>query len=241
MPTVADYLAKIPPLHAGDANFTAELALLLQPLADAQAFLASLPAAFDLDTAIGIQLDAVGLRVGISRQIPIPVPNPWFSLDTAGLGLDEGWIWGPYDGTALAKLDDDTFRRLIRGKIAANSANGGAEAAGAALASYLTAPGVLAFAYDATDYAGASLAGVAQVDLRMVVGVAGVLPTIVDLSILGQMVIPIRAAGAEIVWAVTTVSGSPVFGLDVENAYIAGVDVGALGAAPDYVINNVIL
>ncbi len=242
MKTVEDYLAKIPPLHSKDARFMAELALLLQPLVDQQAFLAALPQAFDLDFAVGVQLDAVGARVGASRQIPIPVENPWFSLGVAGLGLGQGYLKGPYEGSALSKLDDDTFRRLIRAKIVANNSDGTADAVAASLDAYfLAGSDTLVFSYDATDYAGAALVGLAQVDLALVVGVAGKLPTIVDLSILDQELIPIRAAGAALQWAVTTVDGAPVFGLGVENSYIAGLGVGALGASPSFVIENVIL
>src|SRR5690242_14030798 len=124
MREVAWYLAKVPPEHAGDQNFMAELAAVLQPFADAQAVINSLPQSFDLDTAVGVQLDATGLWVGITRQIPVPVQNPWFSWDTVSLGWDQGYWKGPFEGVALASLDDETFRRLIRAKIAANNCNG---------------------------------------------------------------------------------------------------------------------
>src|SRR5271166_1902648 len=123
MRSLADYLALVPPYNARDPNFMAELALVLQPFADQQTFLASLPQAFSVATSIGVQEDAVGKWVGVSRNIPVPVENPWFTLDFAGLGFDQGYWFGPYDGQALVALDDDTFRRLIYAKIIANNCN----------------------------------------------------------------------------------------------------------------------
>ena len=78
----------------------------------------------DLDTAIGAQLDAIGLWVGATRRIPVPL-NIFFSLDTAGLGFDQG-IWaGPYDPeTGIVNLDDGTFRAVLRGVIGFNHWDG---------------------------------------------------------------------------------------------------------------------
>ena len=257
MKTVADYLAKIPPLHSADSRFMAELALVLQPFVDAQAFLTSLPQAFDLDYAIGVQLDATGAWIGQSREIPVPVLNPWFSLDTPGLGADQGYWKGPYEGTALASLDDDTYRRLLRAIVAANNSDGTQPSIQACLREYLPIAGLdvgigdfaigespigladtYVFVIDTTDYPAGNWS---QANLSMAIGISGALPSIVDLSILAQGVIPVQPAATQINWAVTTVSGYPVFGFDVENEYIGGLDNGAIGADPAFVIENVIL
>ena len=262
MKTIADYLALVPPEHASDARFMAELKLLLQPIVDQQAFLASLPDAFDLDTAIGVQLDAVGAWAGVSREIPVPVLNPWFSWDTANKGWGQGYWKGPYEGSALSALDDDTFRRLIRAKILANNSDGTVSSLQAIVTAYFGDPtisssdglgdfvlgessigpsGTAAFVVDATDYPGAAVAGVNAISLEMVVVVAGSLPTIVDLSILQQLLLPIQAAGTRIRWAVTTVDTAPVFGWGLSNGFFGGWGTGSWGASPEYVIENILL
>jgi Protein of unknown function (DUF2612) len=233
MRELAWYLSKVPPEHAGDANFMAELALVLQPFVDAQAFINSLPQAFDLDTAVGVQLDATGAWAGITREVPVPVQNPWFSFDTSGLGFDQGYWQGPYDGIALAALDDTTFRRLIRAKIAANNCNGLQASILSCLTTYfdpLDYPSTYVAIYDATDPIGS--AGLKLSGLEMGVVIAGTIPNAVDLAILSQLLIPFKPAGAFIIWGVTTVSGLPVFGFDVDNQYISGFDVGAWAGTP---------
>ncbi|MGC7970039.1 DUF2612 domain-containing protein, partial [Salmonella enterica] len=73
----------------------------------------TLPFDFDLDQAIGVQLDAVGEWVGISRNITVPLAGVYFSFDIAGLGFDQGVWKGPFDpDTGLTTLDDDTYRLL---------------------------------------------------------------------------------------------------------------------------------
>jgi hypothetical protein len=227
------YLGKVPPEHAGDSNFIAELSLVLQPFVDIQALINSLPGLFDLDVAVGVQLDATGLWAGITRNIPVPVPNPFFSFDVAGLGADEGFWQGPFDGVALASLDDTTFRRLIRAKIAANNCDGLQPAILACLTTFFDPtdfPNTLIGVYDATDPIGAN--GLRAAGLAMGVIVAGQIPNAVDLAILDQLLIPFKPAGVEIIWGVTTINNNPVFGFDVENSFISGFDVGAIGADP---------
>ncbi len=235
--SVLAYLAKIPPLHAGDANFIAELAMALQPFADAKTFLAALPSAFDLDTATGVQLDATGAWAGASRKVPVPVLNPWFSFDQDGLGWDQGYWQGPYEGSAISALDDETFRTLIRAKIAANSSKGTLSDVQSTLDAYFGSG--VAYAVDETDYVSGS-AGSA-VTLRMSIIIAPALPSLVDLSILAQNIIPVQPAAVHLDWGITTFNGAPCFGFDLETDLISGWDVGAWGADPATVIETVIL
>ncbi|MFM0488029.1 DUF2612 domain-containing protein [Paraburkholderia graminis] len=136
MASAFDYTSLITSEHSGKPKFSAMVAAVAQCFADQINVMQSIPAAFDLDTAVGVQLDAVGLWAGITRQLRLPL-NVYFSLDTANLGFDQGSWQGPFDPSAgLVSLDDATFRTLIRAKIAANSWDGtipGAAAAYAAL------------------------------------------------------------------------------------------------------------
>jgi Protein of unknown function (DUF2612) len=227
------YLGKITPEFAGDANLIAELSLVLQPFVDAQALINSIPGLFDLDVAVGVQLDATGLWAGITRNVPIPVPNPFFSFDTTGLGFDQGFWQGPFDGIALASLDDTTFRRLIRAKIKANNCNGLQSSILACLTTFFDPtdfPGTLVAVYDATDPIGGN--GLKQSGMQMGVIIAGQIPNAVDLAILDQLLIPFKPSGVEIIWGVTTINDNSVFGFDVENNFISGFDQGAWGSDP---------
>lgn len=265
MRSTEDYLALAPPLHAGRPKFMATVAFVLQPFVDQQTLLAALPSYFDLDEAVGVQLEAVGIRIGRSRNIPIPVQNPWFSFDMPGLGFDQGYIQGPYDGTALASLDDTTYRRLLRAVIAANNSNGTLADIQNCINIYFNAadyPNTTIFVVDTTDFPNTDLwfsfddpqrgfeqgyiyseestiTNLDSMDLCMAVGIAGQIPNPVDLEILWQLLIPFKPAAVRIDWACTTLDGAPVFGFDIETPLISGFDVGSIGNTPDWVAKNV--
>ncbi len=101
MPDLDHYTGLITSQHNTKPKFMATVAALVQPLVDLQAMLAQLPADFDLDDAVGVQLDAVGMWAGISRVI----------------NGDAG----------LFSLSDDTYRLLIKTKIGANHWDGTSE------------------------------------------------------------------------------------------------------------------
>lgn len=123
--SLSDYTALITSEHRGLSRFMATVGTLVQPIVDQMNVLQSMPGKFDLDNAVGVQLDDVGLWVGVSRKIRTPLTGIYFSFDVAGLGFDKG-IWkGPFDpDTGLTVLDDDTYRLVIRAKIGANHWDG---------------------------------------------------------------------------------------------------------------------
>ncbi len=123
--SLSDYTALVTTEHRDKPRFMATLGALVQPLVDQMNVLQSMPGKFDLDNAVGVQLDDVGLWVGVSRKIRTPLTGIYFSFDVAGLGFDQG-IWkGPFDpDTGLTVLDDDTYRLVIRAKIGANHWDG---------------------------------------------------------------------------------------------------------------------
>lgn len=217
MSGVADYLALITREHADKPKFNAYIAMLAQPFADAQALLASMPMAFDLDYAVGVQLDAVGVRVGRSRQISVPITGVYFSLDVAGLGLDEGYLQGEFDSPdGLTSLDDDHYRLLLRAKIASNHWDGTLPSAASAIAILQIAP-TLVFFEDGQD-------------MSMTLAIAGPLPNRLALAILTGGYLPLKPTAVRLNLAITTINGAPLFGLDAENGYVSGLDVGALGS-----------
>lgn len=116
-----NYLGLITEQHQSRPRFAALVELLTSATAASTAAISAIPPAFDLDSATGAQLDAVGLWAGASRAVLAPIPGTSFSFDTLGLGFDEGtWAPGyaPTEGVVL--LDDSTYRAAIRLKIVCN-------------------------------------------------------------------------------------------------------------------------
>jgi hypothetical protein len=128
--SVPSYLSLVTSEHQGKPLYAAFLSLFLQGQVDLQNFLMSLPPAFDVDTAVGVQLDAVGVRVGIGRAVPTPLTGVYFSWDTTGLGWDQGTWQGEFDpDTGISLLSDPAYRTVIKAKIAANQWDGTAQGA----------------------------------------------------------------------------------------------------------------
>jgi uncharacterized protein DUF2612 len=221
MSALTDYLNRVPSANQTAPKFMAMLSAILQPIVDNINLVDSIPELFDIDTAVGTQLDVVGQWVGLSRMLEAPIPNVYFSLDSATLGLDQGVWYAPFDPTeGVISLDDATYRMMLYIKIAANNWDGSFAQMQAILASiFATSPGTLFFAQD-------------NFDMTITLAIAGDIPSQLFIQLLVQDYLTLRGAAvgiAEVV--VTSVDGAPIFGLDGENAYISGLDVGAWGTA----------
>jgi hypothetical protein len=230
MSQTSDYLDKITPYHRGKPRFTQTVAESVAPMVDEQAFLHGLPLAFDVDTAIGAQLDVVGEWVGRSRYIPTPLDDLWFSFDIARKGFDKG-IWkGPYaSGIGFTRLDDVFYRRLLKAKILCNAWNGTATAAQAILNAFF-ADQTRGFVEDRCIAVGRRdgvNADASVLDMSCFIVVAGALPPAIQLLILGQNLLPLKPAGTTTYYLMTSVNNAPVFGFDVDNSYIGGFDHGS--------------
>ncbi|VWC81573.1 bacteriophage protein [Burkholderia contaminans] len=217
MAQLTDYTVLITSEHRDLPRFAAVLGALVQPLVDQMNMLQSMPGKFDLDDAVGVQLDDVGLWVGVSRKIRTPLSGIYFSFDVAGLGFDQG-IWkGPFDpDTGLTVLDDDTYRLVIRAKIGANHWDGTLDSSAAILNSIFSSD-TYVFIED-------------HQDMSMTIGISGKVPSAVFLALLAGGYIPLKPEGVRVDYTiVTTVDSAPLFGFDMSGPYVAGFDVGAWG------------
>ena len=107
MAQVSDYTGLITSEHADKPKFMAMVAAVAQCAVDQMTLLQSMPTAFDLDAAVGVQLDAVGIWVGLNRNIAVPIDNVYFSWDTAGVGWDQGVWKQPGDpDNGITRMDD---------------------------------------------------------------------------------------------------------------------------------------
>lgn len=126
MASTDDYAALITSEHRGMPRFEAAIRTLTQGFADAAAVARDMLAKHDLDIAAGDQLDTLGLWVGVTRRVPVPLTGYYFTwADTVATGWSSGQWKGPFDpGSGIVLLGDSDFRLLIRAKIAANMWDG---------------------------------------------------------------------------------------------------------------------
>lgn len=119
-----DYTALITSEHRNAAKFNAMLNYITGEIGKISDLQLAFKSYYDLDTAIGHQLDVIGLWVGASRRVVVPT-DTWFAWNVAGHGWNEGVWKSTFDpGTGLVDLSDNIFRRLLRCVIAANHWDG---------------------------------------------------------------------------------------------------------------------
>lgn len=216
---ITPYVSLITSEYNQQPDFVAMITAVLQPVADSMAVIVSLPAAFDVDDAVGDQLDVVGQWVGVSRNISVPLTGVYFSFDDATLGFDQGTWFSPFDpNTGLVVLPDENYRTLIRARIARNQWDG-------------TIPG----AYNVwnTAFAGTGIGILIQdlENMHMIQALTGPVPDAVTRALFQGGYLSLKPDGVHVDAYVTpTVPGAPYFGFDVENTAISGFDAGAWGA-----------
>jgi hypothetical protein len=212
--TLDEYLALIPAQHRHKPRYMATVEALLKPLQGTGDLLEELRLAFDLDTAIGAQLDAVGVRVGRSRLVDAPLDGVYFSWDTEGVGWDEG-IWkGPHDPDyGLVSLPDDLYRLLLMGKVAANAWDS-----------------TIPHAYEIWNTAFGGTSSIIFIedhqDMSMTVGISGKALAALFLRLLLRGYVPLKPEGVRVEWVMVTVTG-PIFAWDTRTDALDGWEIGS--------------
>jgi Protein of unknown function (DUF2612) len=124
MPIIEDYTSLITSEHNTAPNYVATVSLSCQPMVDQQNLVAEVPGLFDIDSAVGQQLDYVGQWVGLTRYVNVPL-DIYFSWGVAGLGWGQGVWYSIFDPTTGAvALDDPHYRILLKARIVANQWDG---------------------------------------------------------------------------------------------------------------------
>ena len=125
--TPEDYLALIPQQHH-KPRFLATVRAFVEPFCALQKMCAELAGdCYDVDAAIGEQLDVIAKWVGATRANTVPLDGIAFTWDSAP---EKGWDNGCWEGVAgFDELPDDLFRAIIKAKIVANSGRGDKETA----------------------------------------------------------------------------------------------------------------
>lgn len=207
--SIDGYLARITSEHNKRPRFMATVAASVSPFAKIQEVLLSLPQAFDVDVAIGDQLDAVGRWVGIGRTLNEPITGVYLEWDgDEDVGWDSGVWKGEFDpDDGLLTLPDDSYRLLIKAKIAANHWDG-------------TIPG--AYAVWESVFEGSSLIIEDLQDMTMTIGVSGVALSTLDTKLLQDGYLVVKPAGVRIRdYAIIPVAGV-LFAWDFEETEIYG-------------------
>jgi len=123
------YRELVPSQNSAQPKFMAVLETLLEGHARIQEVSADWAVLFNLDSALGTQLDVLGEWVGISRLLRVPVMGVYFEWDGTDLvGWDAGIWQGTFDpDSGIVALNDEDYRRLIRTKILINHWDGSQE------------------------------------------------------------------------------------------------------------------
>lgn len=221
---MSKYTDLITNYHSQKPLFVNHIDLITRPLTDASNVMTSLITGFDIDEAIGVQLDILGKWIGRTRVVSQPISGIYFSFDTDGLGFDQGVWQGPYDPDAgFTNLSDETYRIILKAKIAINHWNGTNETLPEILDTALSGSGLTMQIVDNHDMT-ISVWVFPETDISDV--------SLELIAAIRQGYLTVKAAG---VWAgdiqtpsVETPSvGNKFFGFDLDNDYIAGFDSGA--------------
>lgn len=216
MPSVQEYLDLIPSANRDKPKFRAMLEGLFAPLVSAQDTMRAAVLAYDLDTARGANLDAVGLHVGRDRKIATPISDVFFALDDEALGFDRGVWQGTFDEqNGVTLLDDDTYRLVLKAKIASNHWDGSIEQAAQILDDLFRDEDTIIFVQD-------------NQDMTMSLNVAGKRLNALFMALLKDGYVPLKAAGVRVSAVnINTINGTALFGFDMSTEAVSGFDSGS--------------
>jgi len=120
-----NYLNLITSQHRDKPRYIGTLTALLQPYQDIFDMAVFFDEDFDLEYAIGRQLDICGEILDKDRLLKVEITDTYFTWDTEGLGWGQG-IWkNLYDpDSGITSLPDDVYRRILKVKVLSNQWNG---------------------------------------------------------------------------------------------------------------------
>ncbi|ESF42712.1 DUF2612 domain-containing protein [Salmonella enterica] len=223
---MSKYTDLITNYHATKPKFVEHIDLVTRPLAETSAAINGLINAFDIDHATGIQLDILGQWIGLSRVVSQLISGVYFSWDTDGLGYDQGVWQGPYDpDSGYTSLSDETYRIVLKTKIAINNWDGRNDSLPPILDAALDGSGLKMQIVDNQDMT-IGIWVFPETDISSV--------SLELIAAIRQGYLTVKAAGVwggsiEIPSVETPSEGNRFFGFDMDNEYISGFDAGSWG------------
>lgn len=215
--SLSDYLDLITSQHRRRPKFRGVAAAAIAPLASNIGFVdTSFLQAWDLDTAVGTQLDQVGEWIGTTRFIEKPITGYYFTWeDTVETGWEHGYWQGKYDpSTGVVALGDDIYRIVLYAKIASNNWDGTRE--------------TMEHVWNDAFGGSATLSIIDHQDMSITLSLIGVSVDSFFEYILRSNRVPLKPEGVRIRKYI--VNKKKIFAFDLENARYAGFDVGEWGA-----------
>lgn len=213
MTTKQEYLNLIPSQHREKPDFAATVGNAVGFSVRVCDLLDAMIPRFDVDAAVGDQLDMIGVWVGVSRNIEVPISNVYFTWNSSEeLGWEFG-SWQPANQPAnVSVLPDDAYRTLIKGRIAANAWSGLTEDAYAIWAAIF--PEIAILIKDNQDM---------SYDLILF----GAIIDSLTLALLTGGYIPLKPEGVRVNTYYVPINPGPLFGWDRETEYFAGWEEGS--------------
>lgn len=214
MPTIQEYLSLITSEHKQRPKFTAMVSTDVSGPVQVQDLLSAMIPLFDVDLAIGHQLDVIGQWVGISRNIAIPIPGVFFSWD--GTNPYVGWDFGVWQDASqpsdITVLPDDVYRTFIKAKIAANRWDGSLQNMYEVWDSVFT--DITIFIQD-------------NQDMSYDIGFVGRPVDALTLALIQQGYLPLKPEGVRVNVIYSPIDDNPMFAWDIQTDVFKGWDEGA--------------
>lgn len=211
--TVDEYLNLITSEHQKKPDFRAVVSLNVAVPAHVQELLKLMVPLFDVDTAVGDQLDILGQWVGVTRNVAIPIAGIWFTWDDI---YTDGWdfgSWEPDDAPSeITTLPDDAYRTLIKAKIAANRWDGTTEGA---------------YAIWEQIFSTLTILIVDNQDMSYDLGVVGGIVDSLTLALITGGYIPLKPEGVRVREYFVSIDDGPVFSWDTDSTLLKGWDEGS--------------
>jgi hypothetical protein len=208
-----DYLNLVTSEHRNKEKFIATLSIDVSVAVRVQELLSSMIPKFDLDLAVGDQLDILGQWVGISREVAIPISGVYFSWNSGdATGWDYG-TWRPASApTQITSLPDDAYLTLIKAKIASNRWDGTTQSA-----------------YDIWDSIFTKFKIIIQDNQNMTfdVGITGGLVDSLTLALLTGGYLNLKPEAIRVRVYYAAVDSNPVFAWDSSSTLLAGWNTGS--------------